>query len=40
MIEHGIEVLKVIFLGIVEGDYRVAPHQQHRPHAFGGEFYR
>ena len=30
-----IEALKVIFLGIVEGNHRMAAHQQYWAHAFG-----
>ena len=34
-----IEWLKVILLGIVEGHYRVASDQQHRPMILVDEFY-
>ncbi len=34
-----IEILKVIFLGIVRGNHGMAPDQQHRTHAFSGRIF-
>lgn len=36
MMDHVIELIKVIFLGIVEGITEWAPHQQYGAHAAGG----